>query len=355
VRPSSWLVVGAVAIVALLAVLDALRGAAGSTAGPSPTETNAGIHRFEQNGPPAIRGRGALEARLLRAGIGGTLFLTDETCRLRVLLLPALEWLSQTSTPHGTCDFAVAPDARRVQFGSGVAWSPDGRLAARCASDGIHVFSRTGTVAERLRGLCAPAWKPDGTFTAARGAVLVERRLFCRGGGLACESMVLGGDDLAPALRGGSTPFRTLYSPVIKEAIWLDDARVALVVRARVREEEGVELDLLALYEGRRLVAEPQVNRGFDDPAVSPSGRYLAIYGSTFRGLFFLDRNGRLLARNPLASGHHAAWSPDERWTLVATGGSAYFFRTRDLARFASSRRPETIRIPVYAADLDWR
>jgi len=218
----------------------------------------------------------------------------------------------------------------------------------------VELQSRTNTRLERIPGLCAPAWRTDGTLTAARGANLVQRGLFCTAGVRNCERMLLTEDDLGPALRGGSTEFRELYAPVIRQAVWLDDTRVALVIRARVRAQE-TRFDVLAVYEGRRLVGEPLGNVRFDEISVSPSGRLLAVHGSAFRGLYFLDRDGRLIVRNPVAAAHHAAWSPDETWTAVATGGSTYLLRTSELDRFASAERPETIRVPVYAADLEWR
>jgi hypothetical protein len=357
VRRSTWLVVAAVGLVALLAGVDSLRNVAAGTAERSPTrtDTDSGVRRVDESGPPVIAARDVLAVKLRRADISGLLFLTDETCRLRVLLLPAAGWLSDTSAPPESCEFSVAPDGREVRFGANVAWSPSGRLSARCLSGGVRIFSRAREVLERLPGLCAPAWRPDGTLTAARGARLVEHSLFCGAGPRACERTLLAEGDLFAALRGGSTPFRPLYAPEIRQAVWLGDTRVALVIRTRVRDQGDSRFDLLAVYEGRRLVAEPVVNVHFDELAASPSRRYMAIHGSAFRGLFFLDRDGRVLARNPVASGHHAAWSPDERWTAVATGGSTYLFRTRDLDRFASVNRPPAIRIPVYAADVDWR
>jgi hypothetical protein len=140
---------------------------------------------------------------------------------------------------------------------------------------------------------------------------------------------------------------------------------VGLSVHSRLLLTRGVSgygtssarepLDILAIFEGCRLVGQPLVNSRFDELAVSPSRRYLAVHGSSFRGLSFLDSDGRLLARSPLASGHHVAWSPDDRWTVVATGGSTYLFRTAELEFFNSDSRPPAIQIPVHAEDLEWR
>jgi hypothetical protein len=233
-----------------------------------------------------------------------------------------------------------------VRFGGGTAWSPNGRTSASCRANRVIVRGRTGLVLYRVPRSCAPAWKPDGTLTVARRGTLVT---------LARARVILSPRDLEAALRAGSTPLRTLRGPVIRQAIWLSDDRVALVIRARAEEQPGSTSDVLAIFEGRQLVGEPAVNLRFDELVVSPSRRYLAIRGTSFRGISFVDADGDLLARNPIASGHHVAWSPDERWTVVATGGSMYVFRTAELRFFNSDSRPRTIRIPVHAFDLEWR
>lgn len=356
-RPSTLLIIAAVMLLGLFAAVDSLRGT--SSRNPSDATTGEEESRIELEpvaGEPAIEGREALEPRLRAAGLVGTLFITDENCRLRALSLPGLKWLLDSGAGADECEFTVAPDSRHVvRFGGGVAWSPNGRTSASCGRNTALVYGRTGQQLYEVVGYCAPAWKPDGTFTLARGGTLVVFRPPWEERQRVCEHVILSKTDLAPALRAGSNPFRSLYAPVIRQAIWLTNSRVALVIRARVRAQPGSQFDLLAIFERRRLVAEPLVNSRFDELAVSPSRRNLAVHGSAFRGLSFLDADGRLLARNPLASGHHVAWSPDDRWTVVATGGSTYLFRTAELEFFNSDARPRPIRIPVHAADVEWR
>jgi hypothetical protein len=356
-RRTTLLIVAAVVLVGLFAAVDSLRSTSTSTP-PTPTteEEQARIELEPIAGEPAIEGRGELEPRLRAAGVAGTLFITDEDCRLRALSLPRLRWLLDSGSEGDECEFTVAPDSRHVvRFGGGVAWSPNGRTSASCGQNAALVYGRTGQQLYEVIGYCAPAWKPDGTFTLARGGTLVVFRPPCEEGQRVCEHIILSEADLEPALHRGSTPFRSLHAPFIRQAIWLTKTRVALVIQTRVRAQPGSRFDILAIFEGRRLVAEPLVNSRFDELAVSPSRRYLAAHGSSFRGLSFLDSDGRLLARNPLASGHHVAWSPDDRWTVVATGGSTYLFRTAELEFFNSDSRPPAIQIPVHAEDLEWR
>jgi hypothetical protein len=356
-RPSTLLILAGVTLLGLFAAVDALRGT--STTGPSGPTTAEDQTRLEPPpiaGDPAIEGRAELETRLRAAGVAGTLFITDEGCRLRALSLPGLNWLLDSGAEGDECEFTVAPDSRHVvRFGGRVAWSPNGRTSASCGKNSVVVHGRTGQQLYEVVGYCAPAWKPDGTFTLARGGTLVVFRPPCEEGQRVCEHVILSKGNLNPTLRSGSTPFQSLYAPVIRQAIWLSESRVALVINTRVRAQPGSRFDLVAIFEGRRLVAEPLVNARFDELAVSASKSYLAVHGTMARGLFFIDADGRLLARNPFPSGHHAAWSPDERWTAVATGGNTYLFRTAEVEFFNSDARPPVIPIPVHAEDLEWR
>jgi hypothetical protein len=298
---------------------------------------------------PVIEGRAEVQRRLRTAGVSGTLFMTDEECHLRALSLPELGWVLDSAAQGEECDFTVAPDSRRViRFGGGIAWSPDGRTSSVCRENTIFFTGRTGQEVGRESGYCAPAWKPDGTLTAARRGTLMAFRS-------GREQTLLSPADLAPALRAGSTELRVLHSPSIRQAIWLSQDRVALIIHALVRDVPGSTYDLLAIFEGRGLVGEPVGNSHFDELVASPTRKYMAVHGDAPRGLSFVDADGLLLARNPIASGHHATWSPDERWTAIATGGGTYVFRTSEIEFFNSDSRPQAMRIPVHAADIEWR
>jgi hypothetical protein len=354
-RPTSLVIVAAVALLGLFAVLDALRGTSIATSRSTPTdEPRVEVETIPLE--PDIEDRAEVQRRLRASGVIGTLFMTDEDCRLRALSLPSMRWVLDTNTQAEQCDFTVAPDSRRVvRFGGGIAWSPDGRTSAVCQGNRVVLIGRTGQETGREPGFCAPAWRPDGTFTASRGEAFFAFRPPCVEGPPRCLQPILAAEDLAPALRAESTDLRVLQAPSIRQAIWLSRSRVALLIRAQVRDQPGSTYDVLAVFEGRKLVGEPVGNTNFGELLASPARRYLAVHGSAFRGLTFVDSDGRLLARNPIASGNHAAWSPDERWTAVATGGSVYVFRTAETAFFNSDSRPPAIRIPVHAADIEWR
>ena len=353
-RPTTLVIVAAVALLGLLAALDSLRGTSTATSQPSPTGEQVEVQTIELE--PTIEDRAEVQRRLRAEGVTGTLFMTDEDCLLRALSLPALRWVLDSSAQGDQCEFAVAPDSRRVvRFGGGISWSPDGRTSAVCDSNRVVLIGRTGQEVGRERGYCAPAWRPDGTLTAAHLGTFVAIRQPCAQRRTACEQDLLTPEDLAPVLRAGSTPLRGLYAPMILQSIWLSETRVALIIRALVREQPESTYELLAIFDGDDLVGEPVGNSRFDELVASPSRRYLAVHGNAPRGVAFVDSDGRLLARNPIASGHHATWSPDERWTAVATGGSTYVFRTAETEFFNSDSRPQAIRIPVHAADIEWR
>lgn len=79
----------------------------------------------------------------------------------------------------------------------------------------------------------------------------------------------------------------------------------------------------------------------------SPGGHYVAAIDREERRLrvFSADGTGRPLPE--IANPHAITWSPDERWTALATRWSIYLFRTA---------RPDgtVLRIPLAVRDLDW-
>jgi hypothetical protein len=95
-RPTTLVIIAAVALLGLFAAVDSLRGTS-SAAPPQPTS----IPEKQTQAPPfsadpPIEGRAALHTRLRAAAVSGTLFVTDEDCRLRALSLPGLRWVLGT-------------------------------------------------------------------------------------------------------------------------------------------------------------------------------------------------------------------------------------------------------------------
>ena len=109
-RPTSLVIVAAVALLGLFAALDALRGTSIATSRSTPTdEQRVEVETISLE--PEIEDRAEVQRRLRASGVIGTLFMTDEDCRLRALSLPSLRWVLD-SVPR----LFEAPN-----------WSPDGK------------------------------------------------------------------------------------------------------------------------------------------------------------------------------------------------------------------------------------
>jgi hypothetical protein len=77
-------------------------------------------------------------------------------------------------------------------------------------------------------------------------------------------------------------------------------------------------------------------------------GNFVAARAAGRGGLLVLGPDGLAASLPPLTDPRSITWSPDERWTAVATRNSVFVFRTNTgEARFT--------RLPVVARDLTWR
>jgi hypothetical protein len=112
---------------------------------------------------------------------------------------------------------------------------------------------------------------------------------------------------------------------------------------------EGRDGDwIVAIHEGDRVV---RAAGGFGGERVflrpSPHGRHLGLLLPDRPGVQAVDRAGRAVQLPAVTRPHAIAWSPNERWTAMATGASVYVFRTRE-------PEGELIRIPIAVRDLAW-
>src|SRR6187431_1139011 len=99
----TWLLIGALSVIGLLAARDALQSE-GTAAGPAKTE-----HSVQAAGPPQISGRLGLVTELKKLGAHGALYVTDATCRRFILRLPTLEWTTTTELPGPGCGVWTRP------------------------------------------------------------------------------------------------------------------------------------------------------------------------------------------------------------------------------------------------------
>jgi hypothetical protein len=130
------------------------------------------------------------------------------------------------------------------------------------------------------------------------------------------------------------------------QAVALGPERVAVLADSTYEPRERVVAGLLR---GQSLFVLPRWEVG-EATAIrpSPGGAYFALLGGEADGVRLFARDGRAVSTPAGVRGAHAAaWSPDDRWTALATDDSVYVFPTE---------RPEelVVRIPLGVVDLDW-
>jgi hypothetical protein len=127
------------------------------------------------------------------------------------------------------------------------------------------------------------------------------------------------------------------------QAVALGGRRYLVLAESTYRPRDRV----LAVLQGDRpLFVQPMP--GVDDAyAIRPSrrGGYFAVLG---RSLRLYGRDGAVLDMpGGVSDASTVAWSPDDRWTALATSRSVYIYE---------SERPEgrVVRVPLEVRDLDW-
>ncbi|HXV34521.1 MAG TPA: hypothetical protein VD695_01155 [Gaiellaceae bacterium] len=347
-RTATWLLVGAVVALGVVAGADALLDAGGPEAAPAEpapamasTESELALDPEVESETEAVglAFRAAREA-LRAAGVpAGVLTFADEQCRLHSVTLPDLE--PHPGSRGEACSFGSSVGGEFAEGGPPP--YPFGSLAALCRDGRIELRLPNRDLFARARGRCGVVWRPDGTPTfARRGEVL--RFAPCPGDEpgalpLRCTRTLLSRADLARELRRAGwdgARFR------IGEFHWLGNRRLIATVGL------GDGSELLAVFAGRRLVSSPRfAYEGLSGLRPSPRGTFLAARIDSPGGLLVVDRRGRPV---PLAMRHGdaLAWSPDERWIAEATAGGIFVFRAGD-------RSPELLHVPIVARDLVWR
>jgi hypothetical protein len=314
-RLRSALVVGAVALVAVAAAVDGIRG---DDRRPEPRN---------------LRNDGVDPASTTES-VSGTLVYLDRRCRLHRIALPSG---ADSNAPRSVkCGLTLDPAGRLVRYGE--TWHPGGALLARCTDGYVTVRTPGGGAILRRRG-CSPAWKPDGSLTyIVNGSLRLSSRLRDR-------RLLLSPLDVSRAVGQATT---TIGPARLRDVAWLDDRRFAALLTTS--KPPGPEaLDLVLVFEGRRPVPGATfLAPRLSDLAASPRGRHLVV--RTGRGpreaITLLDEDG-----NPsnlsFVNAHAIAWSPDERWAVVATKRSILLFR-------ATGPSLRLRRLAIVATDIAW-
>ena len=201
-----------------------------------------------------------------------------------------------------------------------------------------------------LRPVPAPSFQMCRPLTSTGGLGAVDGEVVWSGLGYGTVQVVLSGEQLSRAIRAGlgmeeavDAGFRAV------QAASLDDERFVVLADSTYRPRERV----LAAFDGREAAfVHPRWFVG-DARAVRPSprGGYYALLGPGFVagiGSPIFSRDGDQLARpDGIPAPHAIAWSPDERWTALATDESVYVYPTEAPERLV-------VRIPLRVRDLDW-
>lgn len=316
-RRVTWIVVGAVAAVALAAAVDALDD--DPEARLTPASTRERPAAASTSGGVPIAGQEAVRDLLETARASGVLYFGDRGCRLRTLLLPAVEWRPGPNRPV-PCRFTV--DAEGAVHPDGVRIDAQSGLRAVCRGSRVTVFDRGRFALASFRDACAPAWRPDASLTFVRDGELVlalERRE---------ERVLLSQADLTRTLGPGSR---------LLEVAWFENDTYAAAVRRR-RET------MLAVFRDDELVAPPFFSSPRIDGLRATRRVVTARTATSGPAITFFSRTGREILT--VEGGHSVSWAP---------GGTAAAVAGRTTTVFVDPARRERAPLALVATDLEWR
>ncbi len=236
---------------------------------------------------PDLTGQaGPAAARLRDARITGVLTYADDDCRLRAVSLPDLE---PARAPSFEMCRPLTDSSGLGTVDGDVVWAGLGYGAVQV------VVSRETLGREISRWLAGPAAERRGPFRAVQAV------------GLGPDRLVVLAD--------------STVDPTERVLVLLEHGRVILV-------------------QPRWVVREARFMRP------SPLGTYFALFGPD--GVRLFDRNAGPLALPAAARDPQAvAWSPDERWTALATEDAVYVFPSE-------APYDPMVRVPLAVRDLDW-
>jgi hypothetical protein len=357
-RPSfrTWLVLGAVALVAAAASLDALRRAPSTPATARPAENT----RLDG---PLLPPLGELTGEVVFTSLAGcspqTLQLETLTLELRGPSLQCRLWVP----PRG--DLAAVSLAPALGFrGSrmgllrlgkeptvvralGVArgdpaWSDDGERLAWCTPEGDIVVLTVETGARAHVEGCRPTITPDGSVLTRPASGLAATLL--RDG-----EILLDERRLAQAFPAGSE------GPL--DLVGYDVRADGLLAAVAVRFESGrrprrlLQLWRAGMLEKAILLPELTLPAGTgrlgERVEFDPSGREVAVsYSGPGKQMVLVDvRSGRITL-DPVNQ-YGFAWSPDGSWFALSTG--------EEVRVLGPQRRDPVYVLPIGAAALAWR
>jgi hypothetical protein len=288
---STWVIGGAVVVLVVIAIADAIR-----------SHQDASASR-----PPARQ----------VPGLRGVLVVADEKCRTSGFRLPSM---------------AGERPLRPLDCG-GLVWSGDGSLVARCAGDRTSVTSGDGNILfANVRG-CAPAWRTDGALSVIRNGdvVVVPRR--------GPQRRFSSHEQLADAL--GSLVERP-GTYVFSEVQWSGLASFVAIVHGQRPWETAV----VVFAQGGLESFFPVLGGHIEDLHATPLGNFALARTVPAREYVMVSRSGDEMRLPGIANARAIAWSPDESRVAIAT-------RTAVFIAPLGSTQP-TNRLSFGAAPLGW-
>jgi hypothetical protein len=190
----------------------------------------------------------------------------------------------------------------------------------------------------------APGFEMCEPFSGTGGISVFDGDIVWSGLGYRTVQVVVSQEGLSRGLRAplGIDDPRDGFRAVQAES--LGNGRYVVLADSTYTPRERV----LALLEGDRVVvAQPSwVVGNAREVRPSPLGGYFALIGPDGVGLLN-DRAEPLDLPDAARAPHAIAWSPDERWTAIATRASVYVFRSGDPNGLL-------VRIPLAVRDLAW-
>jgi hypothetical protein len=197
-----------------------------------------------------------------------------------------------------------------------------------------------------LEAVRAPSFEMCRPLTDSSGLGTVDGDVVWAGLGYGAVQVVVSretlGREITRWLAAPDAARRDPYRAV--QAVALGPARVLVLAESTADPAERV----LVLVENGRVihVQPPWVVREARFMRPSPLGTYFALFGPD--GVRLFDRDAGPLALPAAARDPQAvAWSPDERWTALATEGAVYVFPSE-------APYDPMVRVPLAVRDLDW-
>jgi hypothetical protein len=181
-------------------------------------------------------------------------------------------------------------------------------------------------------------------LTGSAGLGVVKGEVVWAGLGMGVIQVVLSREDLTSELVRARPGVRLESGYRAEQAVSLSGGRIAVVAAAVDAPWERV---VVLFRAGRFERVAAGLLGEHDIVRTSPGGRFFAVLQPGHDGLRVFTADGDFRPLPPVTQPHAVAWSPDDRWTALATAHSVYVYPTE---------RPEelVVRIPLPVRDLDW-